>query len=142
MPPAFIGRGHLHFAQQLSQDESMTFFDSIKFGFSNYANFQGRSRRSGYWWWFLFNVLISATFSILSGRNEENFFATLGSLAGLALLLPSLAFAVRRLHDTNRSGWHLLYGLIPIAGIIMLFIWFIQDSDVAANRFGTNPKGA
>ena len=120
----------------------MTFFDAIKFGFSNYANFQGRSRRSAYWWWFLFNALVSAAFSILSGGDEENFFATLGSLAGLALLLPGLAYGVRRLHDTNRSGWHLLYGLIPIAGFIMLLIWFVQDSEPGDNRFGANPKGA
>ena len=90
----------------------------------------------------MFNALVSAAFSILSGVDEENFFATLGSLAGLALLLPGLAYGVRRLHDTNRSGWHLLYGLIPIAGFIMLLIWFVQDSEPGDNRFGANPKGA
>ncbi|MEG0363312.1 MAG: DUF805 domain-containing protein [Aurantimicrobium sp.] len=119
----------------------MNFGESIAFGFKNYANFQGRSRRSGYWWWFLLTVLVAAAFNILSG-GKENFFSILGSLASLALLLPSLAFGVRRLHDTNRSGWHLLYGLIPIAGFIMLLIWFVQDSDVAANRFGDSPKPA
>ncbi|AWR21714.1 DUF805 domain-containing protein [Aurantimicrobium photophilum] len=119
----------------------MTFGESITIGFKNYANFQGRSRRSGYWWWFLFTVLVSAAFNILSG-DKDNFFSDLGSLASLALLLPSLAFGVRRLHDTNRSGWHLLYGLIPIAGFIMLLIWFVQDSDVEANRFGASPKPA
>ena len=120
----------------------MSFGESIKFGFKNYANFEGRSRRSGYWWWFLFTVLVSAAFNILSGGNSESFFGMLGSLGSLALLLPSLAVGVRRLHDTNRSGWHLLYGLIPIAGFIMLLIWFVQDSETGTNRFGANPKGA
>lgn len=118
----------------------MTFGEAIKFGFNNYANFENRSQRSGFWWWFLFTNLISAACGVISGGNDNYFGSALASLAAIALLLPSLAYGVRRLHDTNRSGFHLFYGLIPIAGFIMLLIWFVQDSDTSANRFGENPK--
>jgi uncharacterized membrane protein YhaH (DUF805 family) len=120
----------------------MNFGESIKFGFNNYATFQGRSRRSGYWYWTLFNAIVSAVFSILSSGQSDNFFGIIGSLAGLALLLPGLAYGVRRLHDTNRSGWNLLFALIPLIGAIILLVFFVQDSDAETNRFGTNPKAA
>ena len=64
----------------------------------------------------------------------------LGGLVSLALLLPSLAVAVRRLHDTGRSGWWILLGLIPIIGWIVLIIFFVQDSQ-PDNQYGSNPKG-
>jgi uncharacterized membrane protein YhaH (DUF805 family) len=56
--------------------------------------------------------------------------------------LPGLAYGVRRLHDTNRSGWNLLFALIPLIGAIILLVFFVQDSDAETNRFGTNPKAA
>ena len=120
----------------------MNFGEAIKFGFNNYANFQGRSRRSGYWYWALFNALVSAAFNVLSGGETDNFFGILGGLAGLALLLPSLAYGVRRLHDINKSGWFILFALIPIVGWIFLLVWYVTDSEPGTNRFGANPKGA
>ena len=120
----------------------MNFGEAIKFGFSNYANFQGRSRRSGYWYWALFGALVSTAFSILSGGHNDNFFGVLGNLAALALFLPGLAYAVRRLHDINKSGWFVLFALIPLVGWIFLLVWLVQDSDASANRFGENPKAS
>lgn len=120
----------------------MNFGEAIKFGFNNYANFQGRSRRSGYWYWALFSSLVALMFNILSGGSSDNFFGILGTIAGLALFLPDLAFGVRRLHDTNRSGWFILFILIPLVGWIFLLVWLVQDSEPGTNRFGANPKGA
>ena len=120
----------------------MNFGEAIKFGFSNYANFQGRSQRSGFWWWFLFQALVTAAFNILSGGDSSNFFGILGGLASLGLVLPSLAYSVRRLHDINKSGWFILFALIPLVGWIFLLVWYVKDSEPDTNRFGANPKGA
>lgn len=120
----------------------MNFGEAIKFGFNNYANFQGRSRRSGYWYWALFNALVTFMFNVLAGGKTDNFFGVLGTIAGLALLLPSLAYGVRRLHDINKSGWFILFALIPLVGWIFLLVWYVTDSEPGTNRFGANPKGA
>ena len=64
----------------------------------------------------------------------------LGMLYALGVFIPSLAVAVRRLHDTNRSGWWLLIGLIPVIGLIVLIVFFVQDSDKVDNDYGANPK--
>ncbi|AWR21713.1 DUF805 domain-containing protein [Aurantimicrobium photophilum] len=119
----------------------MNFGEAIKFGFSNYANFQGRSRRSGFWYWTLFEAIVSAAFNILSGGDSSNIFGIVGTIAALALFLPSLAFSVRRLHDINKSGWFVLFALIPLVGWIFLLVWYVKDSDADANRFGASPKG-
>lgn len=65
----------------------------------------------------------------------------IGLVASLVLLLPSLAVGVRRLHDTDRTGWWLLIGVVPIIGAIVLIVFFVLDSTPGANRFGPNPKG-
>jgi uncharacterized membrane protein YhaH (DUF805 family) len=108
-----------------------------------YAVFQGRARRKEYWMFTLFNVLISIALIIigailgLSGDGGTNILST---LYGLAVLLPGIAVSVRRLHDTDRSGWWLLIGLIPIIGFIVLLIFMVQDSQPNDNQYGSNPK--
>lgn len=100
-----------------------------------YAVFTGRARRREYWMFVLVNALVTVGLSILDGDD--------GSLAGLyslAVFVPSLAVLVRRLHDTNRSGWWLLIALVPLVGAIVLIIFTVQDSDPMENRFGPNPK--
>lgn len=104
----------------------MTFGQSIVTCFKKYATFEGRASRSEYWWFFLFNVLVSIGTNIISG--------TLSSVYSLATLLPLLAVGARRLHDTNRSGWLLLLGLIPLVGWVILIVWAIEDSK-EPNRF-------
>lgn len=120
----------------------MKFFESIKFGFTNYVNFQGRTRRSGFWYWTLFQAIVSFVLNLFTGGNTEGFFAILTVIVGLGLFLPSLAYSVRRLHDINKSGWFVLFGLIPLVGWIFLLVWYVKDSDPGNNRFGANPKGA
>ena len=110
-----------------------------------YAVFTGRARRKEYWYYFLINFLIITVLLIIDnmlGTLEHE--AGMGLLSGiyaLAVLIPGIAVAVRRLHDTDRVGWWVLIALIPIVGPIILIFFLIQDSAAGDNRFGPNPKG-
>ena len=110
----------------------------------NYAVFSGRSRRSEYWYFGLFYLIFYAGFAVLDGiTGTFDVRSGMGLFTGiltLGLLLPSLAVSVRRLHDTGRSGWWLLIGIIPLIGGIVLIVWFAQDGELGVNRFGPNPK--
>jgi uncharacterized membrane protein YhaH (DUF805 family) len=116
----------------------MGFVDAIKSGFNNYVNFQGRARRSEYWFWVLFTFLLSIVASIIDGVLG---IYLLAGLAMLATILPSIAVGVRRLHDTGRSGFWLFIALIPLVGAIVLIIFYVSDSQPGANKYGPNPKG-
>lgn len=92
----------------------MTFQDSIRTCFTKYADFRGRADRAEYWWFFLFIVVVGLVLSSISN--------TLGALFSLATLLPSIAAATRRLHDTGRSGWWQLICLVPVLGLVVLIV--------------------
>lgn len=96
----------------------MTFEESIKQCFRQYASFQGRASRSEYWWFVLFTLLGGAAASVIHDK--------LATLFWLAVLLPSLAVSTRRLHDTQRSGWWQLVGLIPLIGMVILLVFMAQ----------------
>ncbi|MFD1016614.1 DUF805 domain-containing protein [Winogradskyella rapida] len=110
----------------------------------NYANFSGRARRQEYWMFVLFNLIITIALAIV--------FGTLGALLdipalfslyviyALAVVIPSLAVAVRRLHDVGKSGWFYLISLIPFIGGIWLIILFATEGDQGANAYGPDPK--
>jgi uncharacterized membrane protein YhaH (DUF805 family) len=98
----------------------MTFTESIKTCFNKYADFNGRAKRSEFWWWVLFVFLVSIAANILDER--------LGILVSLGTLLPYIAVTARRLHDTNRSGWWQLIGIIPVIGWIIMIVWCAQES--------------
>jgi uncharacterized membrane protein YhaH (DUF805 family) len=104
----------------------------------NYAGFTGRARRTEYWMFFLVNFIISIVLAII-GRllKIDNI---LGLIYGVAVLIPGLAVAVRRLHDTGRSGWWLLIGLIPLIGSIVLLVFVCTEGDRGDNAYGPNPK--
>src|SRR5688572_6282615 len=107
----------------------MGFGQAIQSGFRNYVNFSGRASRSEYWFWTLFAVLVSIGLLIVDFLIAEQFVAAygigpLGLIVGLALFLPSLAVAVRRLHDRDQSGWWILIYLIPLVGPIIIIVWF------------------
>lgn len=109
-----------------------------------YAVFDGRARRKEFWFFELFVVLISIVLAFVDRAigtfNMETGVGTLGALATLALIIPTLSVGARRLHDTNRSGWwQLLY--ITVIGTIVLLVFFLLDSHPGTNRFGPNPKG-
>mgnify|MGYP001607470888 CR=1 FL=1 len=109
-----------------------------------FATFNGRARRREYWTFQLVNLLIVIALAVvdeLTGTFDED--VGLGLLSGLyllAILLPSFAVQVRRLHDTGRSGWWILVGLVPLIGNLVLVVFSLLDSQPEANRFGPNPK--
>lgn len=123
--------------------------------FRKYVTFSGRASRSEYWWAVLFTVVVSIVlsfiwagisgssagstsgtpvfeFGVLLGRSSKD---PLSIIFSLGVLLPSLAVAVRRLHDTNRSGWWYFLVLIPLVGPIILLVWFLLPAKVEGQRF-------
>ena len=110
-----------------------------------YAEFNGRARRKEYWIFFLFNLLISIVLSVVdmsTGMVNSIGLGVLSGLYGLAVLVPGIAVAVRRLHDTDRSGWWLLIGLIPLIGAIVLLVFLLLDGTPGENKYGASPKAA
>jgi uncharacterized membrane protein YhaH (DUF805 family) len=115
--------------------------------FKKYATFSGRASRSEYWWWTLVSVGVSIILNIFISAGSTT--TAYGSTAGpgaviggilavmwaLATIVPSLALSVRRLHDSNKSGWLLLLGLIPFAGAIILLVFMLLGPDPAGQRF-------
>jgi uncharacterized membrane protein YhaH (DUF805 family) len=110
-----------------------------------YATFEGRARRKEYWFFQLFNVLAVLVLALVDGATGTfSAEAGLGLLSGLyvlVILVPSIAVTVRRLHDTDRSGWWFLIGFVPLIGGLVLLVFALLDSTPGANRFGPNPKG-
>lgn len=115
----------------------MSPLDAIKSVYTNYVNFQGRARRSEYWWFYLFYVITSLVLIIVEGLVSGTSFLYVIFVIGS--FIPALAALVRRLHDTSRSGWWVLIALVPIVGGIWLLVLTVLDSH-ADNRFGPNPK--
>ena len=112
--------------------------------FRKYAQFSGRSRRKEYWMFTLFNILASVSLGIVDGilGLGDMGFGLLSGIYSLAVIVPSLAVSIRRLHDTGRSGWWLLIALVPILGAIALLVFMVQDGEPGPNRYGPNPKEA
>lgn len=109
-----------------------------------YAVFTGRARRKEYWGFAMFNFIITIVFVAFSGMSRGSGLLTIFSLAlllySLAIIIPGVAVAVRRLHDIDMSGWWLLLGLVPAIGGIALFVLTLLDSNPGENRYGPNPK--
>lgn len=110
-----------------------------------YATFEGRARRKEYWYFVLFCCLAAIALAIVDGIagtfDEEAEIGLFSGLFILGTLVPSIAVLVRRLHDTNRSGWWVLINLVPVVGALVLLVFAVQDSQPGGNRFGPNPKG-
>jgi uncharacterized membrane protein YhaH (DUF805 family) len=104
-----------------------------------YADFSGRARRSEYWFFSLATfVAYAVAFGIGAAIGNQYLYI----LLVLAIIVPSLAVSVRRLHDTNRSGWWILIGIVPIVGPILLLVWYATDSEAGTNQYGPSPKGS
>lgn len=104
--------------------------------FQNYANFNGRWRRRQFWGAFLINCIVAFVISFVGGMLH---LTILSSIYSLALLIPSIAAGVRRLHDIGKQGIYYLFVLIPIAGVFILLYWFCQPGVVGDNQFGPDP---
>lgn len=134
----------------------MSFMESIRTVLSKYADFNGRARLSEYWWYALayaaLMFLVEAIFvfpalgQMTATSTEVPPMAVVGyvivSIIGLGLLLPSLAVAVRRLHDSDKSGFFILLGFIPFVGAIIVIVLMVLPGTQGANRFGPDPKVA
>lgn len=125
----------------------MGFQEAVRSGFRRWSETSGRSSRSEYWWWILFNILLlfgaALVFGVIGAASRT--VAQLGALAFavafLVLIIPTFTLSIRRLHDTNRSGWWLLVNLIPYLGSFILLILYCIDGTPGPNRFGDRPGG-
>lgn len=135
----------------------MNFTEAVKSVYSKYATFDGRAARSEYWWFALFSLIAAIVIMVVEnalgmGRGmmhagNGGFSASynggiLSIIWSLGNILPSLAVGVRRLHDTDRSGWWLLIVLIPLIGAIVLLVFFCSRGTTGPNRFGGDPLSA
>ncbi len=121
-----------------------------------YAEFDGRSRRREYWMFYLFTLLLGMAFGLIVGiialatyslgMSETAMmtiilpFYFIGGLLSLALIIPSLAVSIRRMHDQDKSGWWILIALVPFVGGIVLLVFLCLDGTPGPNRFGPDPK--
>jgi len=110
----------------------------------NALNFNGRAQRSEYWFFYLFNIIISFCLGFVDGVAGLQVMESIGILSTLysfAVIIPAIACGVRRLHDIGKSGWMMFIALIPCIGGLLLLFWFVQDSQPGNNQYGPNPKG-
>jgi uncharacterized membrane protein YhaH (DUF805 family) len=127
----------------------MSFAEAVKSFWSRYTMFKGRSRRSEYWFIQLFliltNLAAAAIDLALMDGDVDRFIANggggiLGLIWILVTIVPALAVLVRRLHDTGKSGWWALIGLVPLVGGVVLFVFSVLDSTAGENQYGTPVK--
>jgi uncharacterized membrane protein YhaH (DUF805 family) len=111
--------------------------DAIMTCLRKYADFNGRAGKAEFWWFVLAYFAVYVVVAIVAGIIHVPAL----TIVMLGLVLPYLAVAVRRLHDTNRSGWMYLIGLIPLVGIILLIVWWVGDGTVGDNQYGPDPRG-
>lgn len=121
-----------------------SFIEIIKSGYSNCFNFTGRARRAEYWWFVLYSFIVLIVASILSlqlifALDTPSIGMMLYAISVLLVTIPTISLAVRRLHDTDRSGWWLLISFIPLGGIVLL-VFLTNDSFLAENKWGISPK--
>ncbi|MCZ0987677.1 DUF805 domain-containing protein [Streptomyces diastatochromogenes] len=109
------------------------FIEALK----KYAVFGGRARRKEYWLFMLFAWLVYVVLATIGAAAHAPYIV---GIAVVAFLLPALGVTVRRLHDTGRSGWWILIGIIPLVGPIVLLVFYCSDSEAGANKYGPNPK--
>jgi len=117
----------------------MGFTQAISSGFSNYVGFSGRAARSEYWYWTLFAIIaaiIAAVIDTVVFPDME--VRPVSTIVSLALFLPGLAVAIRRLHDLDRTGWWFLIAFTGI-GLILLFVWYCMKGTTGPNRYGPDP---
>jgi uncharacterized membrane protein YhaH (DUF805 family) len=113
----------------------MTFWESVRICLAKYADFSGTASRSEYWWFVMFLGLAGAVASVATPASLPA--GSLGTVFLIATFLPLLAAGARRLHDTGRSGWLQLIGLVPVAGGIVLIVFLVQESKGRQPALGT-----
>ena len=119
----------------------MDFVTAVKTCFSKYATFTGRAARSEYWFFALFYIIVSVIAVSIDLLVLQSTVTIVYYIVAVCLLLPTLAVTVRRLHDTDRSGWWVLIAFVPLVGPILLLVWYCTRGTDQANRFGAAPLG-
>ena len=114
----------------------MGFGQAISTGFAKYFNFSDRARRSEFWYWTLFTVILGLLSLVIDAQLETQF---VNLLVQLVTFIPSLAVTVRRLHDIDNSGWWVLISFVPLVGFVILVIWGATKGTDGPNRFGPDP---
>jgi uncharacterized membrane protein YhaH (DUF805 family) len=111
-----------------------------------YAVFSGRARRAEFWYFVLFNLIVAIVLALidtlLGTTTGVSSFGILSGLYSLAVLIPTLALWVRRLHDIDRTGWWVLINLIPLIGTIVLLVFALTPGTPGSNQYGPDPKQA
>jgi len=113
--------------------DTMSFADAIKHVLTNYVGFTGRALRSEYWYWVLFYLVVYFVLFLIDSSVLQ--MRVLTTLFSLGVLLPAIAVTVRRMHDTDRSGWWVLLSLVPLVGLVVVY-WAAIEGTPGANRFG------
>ena len=123
----------------------MTPIDWATLPLKKYTDFSGRAPRAEYWWFYLLIIIVYVVAmivdSILGTDQAVGPYGIVMAISMLALLVPSLAAGVRRLHDTERSGWWLLIAFIPLIGVIVLLVFFVSGGTAGPNEYGEDPHG-
>lgn len=127
-------------AQDPARPDANTFLGALKDGFARYVDFKSRSTRSQFWWWVLWCFLIGFTAGLVDSTLGTVDTGPVSRLTSLVTLIPSIALAIRRLHDIGRSGWWLLIGLIPFVGWIVLIVFHCTKTQETANQWGVPPQ--
>ena len=125
-----------------NMDFNQIFTYAVECVTKNYANFNGRARRTEYWSFTICSSLISGLISMIYRATGSEVVSILSIIVSLALLVPGIAVAWRRLHDTGRQGAWYFIGLIPVVGWIVLIYWFCQEGVTGENEYGPDPRQA
>lgn len=134
-PHAPVGSDH-----DPARDDANTFVGALKDGFARYVDFKTRSTRSQYWWFTLWSIIFGIVTGIIDVALGMGDTGPIGMISSLVLFLPSIAVAIRRLHDIGRSGWWMLLVFIPLIGWIVLIVFYCTKSEGTANRWGPEPQ--
>lgn len=113
----------------------MGFAEAVKAVFGNYAKFDGRARRSEYWYFVLFYIIVVLVLQFVGGLIDPTVASALVMLFLLAVIVPMIAVGVRRMHDTDHSGWWIIVPIVPL-------VFALMDGTPGDNRFGPSPKGS
>lgn len=132
-------------ANWIEPESEMGFMEGVKASFDKYADFEGRARRSEFWYFRLFQIMVIIGMLFLTGIaaviDERLMMLPLGLmiLFAIATIIPSLASSVRRLHDTGNSGWLVLLDIFCTNGLVMIVMGCI-DGNKGSNQYGPDPK--
>jgi len=126
----------------INAPRAMKFFETIRFSYKNYSNFEGRASRSEFWYWVQFVALTTTALAMVVSFVEINriFSSNFLAIFVLSSIIPTLARVVRRLHDTDKPGIYALFWFTPIVGYFLLLFWLCTKSDFGSNRFGPSAR--